>query len=405
MNLLSLNSFISILSVLSLMLGRRSLAAVGFQQVSSVGRWKYKNRNFSTVQSASSGIPPHSRIERLIEALKLSNTTVSALDLDNLSNNTVIQHILSLFSNGRGVSQEYVDTLLEISTGMMSEYPNIVTVERASEEGRKVGNVIVCGDTHGQFDDFCEIFTNKVGGFPSSTNRFVFNGDIADRGPKAVEIFTTLLTMKVMNPDAIHILRGNHESEEMTNSFGFKTEVLQKYGKKTFSSFQTFFRTLPIAATLEDAAFIVHGGLGPNSYDMTLAQINEANRLLEPGYEGDKIVSELLWADPSDKISGFSRNVERGGGFCFGSNVTSHFLVKNNLSLLIRSHEVRDYGFSVHHENRCVTVFSAPNYCGVCGNLGAVLKFCDGDNGLHVVPIKFGPKFPPKPAKPSNPAQ
>ena len=38
---------------------------------------------------------------------------------------------------------------------------------------------------------------------------------------------------------------------------------------------------------------------------------------------------------------------------------------------VVRSHEVKDEGYEVHHNGKCITVFSAPNYwCGprVLGN-------------------------------------
>ena len=31
--------------------------------------------------------------------------------------------------------------------------------------------------------------------------------------------------------------------------------------------------------------------------------------------------------------------------------------------MLIRSHEVKEEGYLVEHDGKCITVFSAPNYC------------------------------------------
>ena len=41
------------------------------------------------------------------------------------------------------------------------------------------------------------------------------NGDVADRGPHAVEIFLLVFALKLLEPKAIFFNRGNHESEEM----------------------------------------------------------------------------------------------------------------------------------------------------------------------------------------------
>ena len=62
----------------------------------------------------------------------------------------------------------------------------------------------------------------------------------------------------------------------------------------------------------------------------------------------------------------------------FGEDVTDLFLKTNNLSRIIRSHEVQMHGYAVHHGGKVVTIFSAPNYCGNTNNYGAILRF-DGD--------------------------
>ena len=42
---------------------------------------------------------------------------------------------------------------------------------------------------------------------------------------------------------------------------------------------------------------------------------------------------------------------------------------------MVRSHEVKDEGYLVEHDEKCITVFSAPNYCDQMGNKGAFIRF------------------------------
>lgn len=69
---------------------------------------------------------------------------------------------------------------------------------------------------------------------------------------------------------------------------------------------------------------------------------------------------ELLWSDPQPTMG--RAPSKRGVGIQFGPDVTEKFLQTNNLDYIIRSHEVKDNGYEVAHNEKCITVFSAPNY-------------------------------------------
>lgn len=142
--------------------------------------------------------------------------------------------------------------------------------------------VTVCGDIHGQFFDLLELF--KVGGECPDTN-YLFMGDFVDRGFYSVETFLLLLALKVRYPDRITLIRGNHESRQITQVYGFYEECLRKFGSVNVWRYCTeIFDYLALAALIDNKIFCVHGGLSPSI--STLDQIRSIDRKQEIPHDG-----------------------------------------------------------------------------------------------------------------------
>lgn len=190
----------------------------------------------------------------------------------------------------------------------------------------------ICGDVHGQFHDLMELF--KIGGKPPDTN-YLFMGDYVDRGYYSVETVTLLVALKVRFRDRITILRGNHESRQITQVYGFYDECLRKYGNANVWKYLTdLFDYLPLSAVVEQQIFCLHGGLSP-SLD-TLDQVRDIDRLVEVPHEGP--MCDLLWSDPDDRTGwGIS---PRGAGYTFGQDISDQFIKKNGLKTIARAHQL-----------------------------------------------------------------
>lgn len=237
--------------------------------------------------------------------------------------------------------------------------------------------LVLVGDTHGQLNDVLWIFFKF--GLPDPENPYIFNGDVADRGHYAVEIFLLLFAFKLARPSCMHINRGNHESVHMNEIYGFALEVRQKYGRAVYLKFQDIFNLLPLCIVVDRRVVVVHGGLF-RADGVTLDDINRLDRVrpcpTSPETDHECLMFDILWSDPQHNEG---RGPSGRGQDCiaFGPDVTEDFLTTNQLDLCIRSHQVPRSlrGFDTVHGGKCITLFSASNYCGTSGNLGAVLIF------------------------------
>ena len=67
-----------------------------------------------------------------------------------------------------------------------------------------------------------------------------------------------------------------------------------------------------------------------------------------------------------------------GAGYTFGAGVVRKFLEMNNMSRILRAHQLCMEGFQNLFDDQLTTVWSAPNYCYRCGNMASIMEYWDG---------------------------
>lgn len=229
---------------------------------------------------------------------------------------------LSSSSNTTSISKSDVSYLCKLSANIFLQESSLLTLDPP---------IYICGDIHGQLNDLIEIFRLTQ---PFPTSKILFLGDYVDRGPCGVEVFSLLLAYKIIYPNHIFLIRGNHEDRKLTFEFGFYKECVKKLSSLIYEQFNQVFDTLPIAAVIGSQLFCVHGGIGPELEN--LQQIRDLHRPLQIPESG--FLADMLWSDPDPVVPNWCLS-DRGEFHDYGRLQARLFLFKNYLSTLIRAHE------------------------------------------------------------------
>eukprot|EP00727_Mastigamoeba_balamuthi_P011175 m51a1_g6680 hypothetical protein (1058) ;mRNA; f:224584-228901 len=306
----------------------------------------------------------------------------------------VLMRLRSHMSRGGRLTVPAALQLLEAARGLFAEEPNLLYLPSPMH---------MFGDVHGQYFDLLNVLDFLE--LPAPSKRMLLLGDYVDRGMFSTETMLYLCACKILCPDSVFLLRGNHESRVMSEAMTFRKEVLHKYDEATYLAFQRLFDSLPLAAVITGTPygdiFCVHGGIGPQL--KKLSDIDAIDRFCEIPVEG--LMCDLVWSDPVaawDPDSPdfayttrgewldmtFAPNTNRNVSVVYGLRAVRAFLEENKLAFIVRGHQVQKSGFERHFTYmsdipRVFTLFGCPNYCDLYGNFGAYMRVCDSSVGVQ----------------------
>ena len=174
--------------------------------------------------------------------------------------------------------------------------------------------------------------------------------------------------------------------------YSYRKECLDKYGSEFGNQLweltNRIFDCLPLCAVIDGAVYAAHGGIPRAS--LSLKDVAALPSEISNPQEECDIAWEILWSDPMaqpqfvemarymrvdiDQCGGYLANKKRGTAWAFNEEALSRyslspqlhcpklithyfrFLAENQLTHVVRAHEVPPVGFWFHFGQKCATV-------------------------------------------------
>jgi len=254
---------------------------------------------------------------------------------------------------------------------------------------KPLGEAIMVGDLHGDLESL--IYILKETNFLQKVNQdnrtfLIFLGDYGDRGSYSVEVYHVVLKLKLLFPQEVILMRGNHEGPEdlLASPHDLPMQFHARFGgkwKNAYSKTQELFNHLYNAVLIEKRYLMIHAGLPAKAKtieDLAYAHIEHPKQ---------RLLEDMLWSDPTETIKGVYES-PRGAGKLFGQDITNEVLKGFNVKILIRGHEPCRNGFKVNHRGRVLTLFSrkGPPYFNVQGAFLSVELSEKFENAEQLIP-------------------
>jgi len=204
------------------------------------------------------------------------------------------------------------------------------------------GKVVFVGDTHGDLDATEQVIHRYL----QKSYRIVFLGDYVDRGDSSEENIHYLLQLKLLHPDEIFLLTGNHEGYQVKEFY--PADFWGSLSKKEKETYGNVFSKFPLCATSQNGILALHGALPELKSFEEMNQIGLGETNWDRIVWGDFVESEVeilgdLWGRPQ-----------------FGRPYFERMMDRYQKQILIRSHQ--PHAPLIMFKKRCITIFTSNVY-------------------------------------------
>ncbi|KAJ1607337.1 calcineurin-like phosphatase [Cryptosporidium canis] len=272
----------------------------------------------------------------------------------------------------------------------------------------------IFGGIHGQLIDLLHFFEHfswphfHRGDILSM--KYIFLGDYVDQGKFSLEVISILFSLKIMFPDKVFLLRGNHEDAYINSIYGFRLECKQKFGVNgdiIWERINDAFEFLSISALIDNNVLCIHSGIGRD-----VKKVDHLSNIPKPIHvrseellkssdfystripEIDRQILECLWSNVSemaDVEKSVNRQIDETDAersrevytiekdiYSYDSYYIKDFMDRNSIKLIIETSDYCKDGYGYNANGRVISLISTTNFCNRLCNDAAALVITRG---------------------------
>lgn len=254
----------------------------------------------------------------------------------------------------------YLQIFSETVTQIFSAEERLIRINRPA---------YVIGDICGCLDDLLTMELCFWRDLTVMTTNVVFLGNYAEGGKWGIECLIYLLSLKVLAPNKVFLLRGRYEVRQFQTTF--LKECIHKYGqndgKTIWELINDVLDRMPIALSLDERILCVNSGI-PNTKTKVEDYKKLSSNIKDPIAESED-VTQLLFNEPTESIpknlkpkNGFAKNPNQKNGYLFDESAVQTFIQSNKYEKVLAGNQPLAEGFKFWYNGIYITVFSGSSF-------------------------------------------